>query len=460
MTSAGSFVHGGDGRTRTNTNSDLGEQDIADFLSSIDEITSNTSGTIGSSAAGVTGATADATGASFLRGGSSASGDLFFGPTPPSRQESGGNSNSLLLGGVSDGDMGNADPAPAEWFKDLQSLQAGRDEPAAETLLGLPTADDNDRNQKLERTQPRSEMHEHVRDAEVLGMEPEIIDDLGYAFDGTNLSMGMDNRTGGTEILGWRKQGAASTDSTAWVSLGSRRNANDDPPTYPRGDGREDVMKPSHVGGDATRTTADELLDWPGTLDMLGMADADNSGSLPATSTTTGVPVSEFPTMPAPAARKEKFADFVEIRDPRNVSQFPKPDNAFAAKAGSSSGGDRGGEDDKAVGEGRRATTGELDQAAAGQRQVQPTPVRTVEVYLRPDVTWESVSDVYMAVMLSGGLVVRRQTEKTVRRGVWKGYKERLEDAFEGTWCALAWILFRTFEGAHGENILEYVEVC
>ena len=166
---------------------------------------------------------------------------------------------------------------------------------------------------------------------------------------------------------------------------------------------------------------------------MLGMVEGEKEAGPNASA--VGVPVSELPSMPPPATRQERFPDFVEIRDARRVSQFPKPDNALAARAatifgssssdGGGSGGGGGGGDGGAEG------GGDGGKGATGQKHVLPPPLRTVEVYLRPDVTWETVSDVYMAVMLSRGLVVREQTEKMVR----PGEVHALRFAFTCTWC-------------------------
>ncbi|CAM9620945.1 unnamed protein product, partial [Laminaria digitata] len=109
MTSAGSFVHGDDGKIKSTAEKD--EQDIADFLSSIDEITASASGA--GAAAG-----ADGSGVSF-RGGSSPRGDLLFRPTSSSEQAAAGSKRGLLLGS----DEGHGDPFPSDWLNELEGLE-------------------------------------------------------------------------------------------------------------------------------------------------------------------------------------------------------------------------------------------------------------------------------------------------------------------------------------------------
>lgn len=363
MASAGSFDNGNGGRRKSRD-----EQDIADFLSSIDEITN--SGSTSTAAAAAAGA---GSGISY-RGGSSPGGDLFFGPTSPSTQATAGSTRGILLGS----DEAAADPVPADWLKDFEAVQLGRDGSSAH--LGEPARADNGQAQ-----QPK---YANGTEEEILGLEPEILDDGGND-ENSSSNKGSANISGSGMSRGEIRD-----------VVGSR-------------------IGPSNAaGGNETAAVAavQEPLDWPGTLDMLGIAEEQNAGTAAAA---VGVPVSELPSMPPPAAREETFLDFVEIRDPRHVSQFPRPDNALAAKtaAAGAAGDGGGGGDVGAQGDGDRGGQG----TAAGHRRAPPAPLRTVEVYLRPDVTWESASDVYMAVMLSRGLVVRQQTEKMVSPGGRRG---------------------------------------
>eukprot|EP00904_Undaria_pinnatifida_P000976 jgi/Undpi1/1087/HiC_scaffold_10.g04550.m1 len=298
MASAGSFVHGDDGRIKQSKD----EQDMADFLSSIDEITSSTSG---SAAA----ARADGSNVSF-RGGSSPGGDLLFGPTVSSEQGAAGSKSTLLMGP----DGGHDSPIPADWLNELEGLQLGSE----------------------------------------------------AGFDFNNSSSNASGKLPGGHAA-WGSGNNSNSSASGSRALGEHSGV--------AVDGRR-----MSAAEKAETAAANEQLDWPGTLDMLGMAEAEKeAGPASESASTVGVPVSELPSMPPPAARQETFPDFVEIRDARHVSQFPKPDNALAARASTILGGSGG-----------------------------------VEVYLRPDVTWEAVSDVYLAVMLSRGLVVREKTEKMV----------------------------------------------
>lgn len=401
MTSAGSFVYGSDGRRKTTTD----EQDIADFLSSIENDIA------GAEAAG--GARAAASEGISLRGGGNSPGaDLLFGPASPSTQGAEyGSDRALLLGDSSEGN----EAAPADWFRDLESLQmsstAQRGDSSAPLGVGWQAASRDDggqpqqRQQTKQQRQRRLKEEEEKEEGEVLGAEPEILDVAGYDDDDHHAESSSNSSYphGSRHML---EQHGPSSRQDARRS--SAAIANIDPFAGDR-EARTGATESPTTGineGATAAVGADEPLDWPGTLDMLGMA-ADGKKAGSSSSTAPAVPASELPSMAPPAAREESFPDFVEIRDPRRVSQFPKPDNVLAAKAAGRQGsGDAGGGPGEEGGKG----------AAAGQRQVLPAPLRTVEVYLRPDVTWESVSDVYMAVMLSRGLVVRQQTEKSVSR--------------------------------------------
>lgn len=394
MASAGSFVHGsgaGEGAREKSKE----EQDIADFLSSIDDMTSAGTGSGGE--------------VNLHGGGSSGGGrDVFLGSTtPPSQQQQ----QDI------DGDAGElsaiADAFPADWLEGMEGLglvgdQGGSSaqQPTPQQQPPPPPSPQDDQQQGDQPPQPAEE-HGSNREPEILGEEPEILDDVEGSYDSGAAAAGMLMSAGG-RVASWATRTPASLVGAATAAL--------------RGDARH-TAGPSTAATTAARTSATEVeheppLDWPGALDMLGMteAEAENDGSSAAAT----APASELSSMPAPAAREETFPDFVEIRDPRNVSQFPKPDNALVAKvaAGARSGAAGNGQAGEAEGDGSGgavAGQGTGKEQGPGQRHVLPAPLRTVEVYLRPDVTWESVSDVYMAVMLSRGLVVRQQTEKTVR---------------------------------------------
>ncbi|CAM9116457.1 unnamed protein product [Scytosiphon promiscuus] len=317
MTSAGSFVHGGNGSvggTRSQSNE---EQDINDFLSSIDEMTS----------AAPAGTSVN------LRGRSSpGAGDVFLSSSsPPARQQAmGGSAAGELVLGPDEGSA-IADAFPEDWLNGMEGMEigAGVDSSASQEPQSSP-----------------------ARNGEILGEEPEILDDLDGGYDSGTAAAGMLMSAGG-RMASWAASTPASLVGAATAAFRG------DTPRAAESSAKDGPMQSSSAAPGPS--AADEPpLDWPGTLDMLGMAETESGGD----SAAGEAPASELPSMAPPAARKESFPDFVEIRDPRNVSQFPKPDNAF--------------------------------------------------VYLRPDVTWESVSDVYMAVMLSRGLVVRQQTEKMV----------------------------------------------
>eukprot|EP00903_Cladosiphon_okamuranus_P021842 g20083.t1 len=406
MASAGSFVHGSSAGEEGSRKKSKEEQDIADFLSSIDDMTSVTSG-----------------GEVNLHGGRSSGsggGDVFLGSiTPPTQQQQ---QQQDMNGDASDLSA-IADAFPADWLQGMEGLEivggpsdlSAPRQQAEQPQQPPPTPPPHDaqRNQQQgDPQQPRPAVEEHSsdREPEILGEEPEILDDVEGGYDSGAAAAGR-LMSASERVASWATSTPASLVGVATAAF--------------RGDARNTAGFPSATtaADAATRAGAEEPpLDWPGTLDMLGMteAQAEYNGNPTAAAAAAAVPASELPSMPSPAAREQTFPDFVEIRDPRNVSQFPKPDNALVAKvaAGWRNGGDGQAWDEEGDGSGGGTVAGQgvgKEQGQGqGQRQVLPAPLRTVEVYLRPDVTWESVSDVYMAVMLSRGLVVRQQTEKTV----------------------------------------------
>lgn len=400
MTSAGSFVHGGNGGAEGERRRSNEEQDINDFLSSIDQMTSAPAGTSVN-----------------LRGRSSpGTGDLFLGsPSPPAQQQAmGGSVDGDLVLGPDEGSA-IADAFPDDWLNGMEGMGIGgvvdssasqEEPPSSQSRVDLAQQEHQDTQQQQQQQQHRLAAEHGSENEEILGKEPEILDDLEEGYDSGAAAAGMLMSAGG-RMASW----AASTPASL-VGAATAAFRGDAARTV--GIRAEDAPAPA-VPSSANSALADEPpLDWPGTLDMLGMADAETEvagGSVAAAAAATAaVPVSELPSMAPPVARKESFPDFVEIRDPRNVSQFPKPDNAFVARTAA------GGGSSSLGGDGEVGDDGGARAQGQEQRQVLPAPLRTVEVYLRPDVTWESVSDVYMAVMLSRGLVVRQQTEKMVRR--------------------------------------------
>lgn len=389
------------------------EQEIADFLSSIDEMTSAGKGPGGEVN---------------LHGGSSGGGgrDLLLGSTlpPTQQQQRATNGDASELSAI-------ADAFPADWLQGMEGLGLG-DQSGSSAQPPTPPPQQQEHVQQpptppqggtRDDHQPRlTEERSNHAEPEILGEEPEILDDVdGGGYDGGAAAgaAGTMASTGGGSGAGRRVASWATSAPASFVSAATAAL---------RGDARRAAggsQSATATAGPTAATAEDDAfeppLDWPGALDMLGMAEAEaenNNGD-----STAVAPGSGLPSMPPPASREKSFPDFVEIRDPRNVSQFPKPDNALVAKvvaAGDRSGrgGDgQAGEGDSSSGGGVAAGPETGKEQGQWQRQALPAPLRTVEVYLRPDVTWESVSDVYMAVMLSRGLVVRRQTEKTVRWG-------------------------------------------
>lgn len=388
MTSAASFVHGsGD------------EQDIEEFLSQIDDMTS---------AAAADGSSGEVN----LRGGNTAGGaDLFLGSlSPPTQQRKmGGDAGELVL--RPDEGRAIADAFPADWLSDLEGLGLEKSRSPAtptpeEQQAPAPANAVQQRQQQQDQQHHRAATEHITENEEVLGTEPEILDEE-TAYDSGAAAAGMLMSAGG-RMASWASSTPAAFVGAAAAALrGDTLQATGISAADGGGGGS---AEPPSATTTATPAADEPPLDWPVTLDMLGMADAEAQPDR-TPPTTVVAPVSELPSMAPPADRENCFPDFVEIRDPLHVSQFPKPGKTLAV-VGSNGGGDghtvAAGEDCSrvvAVGQGR----------GQGQRQVLREPLRTVEVYLRPDVTWESVSDAYMAVMLSRGLVVRQQTEKTVR---------------------------------------------
>ncbi|CAM9571206.1 unnamed protein product [Choristocarpus tenellus] len=208
---------------------------------------------------------------------------------------------------------------------------------------------------------------------EVPGVEPEIIED-DFEREMEKLELGKETDASPLNALAGLKVASKVTGTGTEVQVIKSRYENATESAGVRNDHEKGGGKESASTTDLG--AAEEHLDWPETLDSLGLGEADTSLVLPMQQT-------------------EEFPDFVEVRDPSHISQWPKFTSPVKIRQGGIRGGGGGG--------------------GVGATRVQlPAPLRTVEVFLRPDVTWESVSDVYLAVVLSRGLVVREQTEKQV----------------------------------------------
>lgn len=373
MASAGMHVHDSGGK-----NANKEEQEIADFLSSIDQITtSGTDGLVGFRSFG---------------GGNSPGAHLLFGPTSPSMHATAGSSKNAL--------PPESDESIPDWLKDLRALEMKEDGSSA-------PAERHHNVQQQQQTQTQTQTQTGKAQAqpaddksrEILGMEPEILDagdDDGdqNIFSGT---LASDN-----SMLVNQHVASSAAASAGRASDGGVASSQQEMPS-----------------GTVAALPTEEPLDWRGTLDMLGMAESQAEKPAIESDSNVGVRVSGLPTMPPPASREETFPDFVEVRDPRYVSQFPKPDNALSVHARKAGGNDGGG--DGYAGDDAGPSGVKSRVPSRGRKHMLPAPLRTVEVYLRPDVTWESVSDAYMAVMLSRGLIIREQTDNMVRilsRGV------------------------------------------
>lgn len=361
-------------------------QDIADFLSTIDSLTA-AGGSGGSSGVGVEGG-----------------GDLIFGPTSSSSSRMGGGGNTEASGLAYNEGYGVEGEETPGWLKDLQALEMREGQATAATTATATPA-------KGIGYARRAEEHE------ILGVEPEILDreffpnrDQHHNNNSNNRSQSIGGAIAGGE-RGEMHPGRAAT-ATGWAH-GTAEIAQSQVTT--------DRASATALASKGEEEREQQRLDWPGTLDMLGLTEADGqplptsnaaaASVAPSARITAGLPVSSLPAMPPPPPREASFPDFVEVKDPRHVSQWPKPSAASGVHAGGGGGGGSAG----GSGEGGGGRAVGSEGAKQQQHQALPAPLRTVEVYLRPDVTWESVSDVYMAVMLSRGLVVRQQTEKMVR---------------------------------------------
>lgn len=362
------------------------EREMADFLSSIeDDITRSESGP---SQENVT---------------LSMGGDLFFGPTSslsPAKYDMkpyATASSSRALG------RGRGPETAPDWLQDFQALEVGASARSRAAASSTTSGENNGRREY----------------GEVPGAEPEILDeDFLPLQSGRAIAGRKSSALAGKHAA--RDSTPARRDPKGWIPNDDSRVA---APMRPGGYPRKNIGTaiPSSAGGSQDKQ---ERLDWPGTMDMLGVPESEasaGSDGRPAEGSghATGLRKAGSTTAPAPAPLQggEASPDFVEVRDPRLVSQWPKP-SAPASVGGAGAG----------AGAGTGGTTGVAGQGApagsAGKHAGLPPPLRTVEMYLRPDVTWESVSDVYMAVMLSRGLVVREQTEKMVRLGLWLGPHE------------------------------------
>ena len=400
MTSAGSFVHGTDGRRKSTD-----EEDIANFLSSMDEITSHAAA--GSENDG------DRNGVGLRGAGSPGGLGLFFGSASSPAKVTSGHDRSLLL----ETEEGVAEAVPEDWVKDLEALQIVGDKcnSSAEvrTPSGLETQGGHLQHERLkqqqqhhhqqqqqqqqqqhqqQQQQQQQSSHEMADGEEVLGLEPEILDEG----DGDIYREGISRSP--TPVR--------SNSASSRIGPGTRSGSSGTQAGLGNGERLTRAAK-----GVSVAEKREQPLDWPGTLDMLGIRDPGNTTPAKNFRATASLPNSELPSMPPPSPRDEKtFPDFVEVRDTRLVSQFPKPKNILVSKVASAQDSNDGGTGEGAGDDAKESKARE----PRPQVVLLPAPLRTVEVYLRPDVTWEAVSDVYMAVMLSRGLVVRHETAKSV----------------------------------------------
>lgn len=444
------------------------DQDLADFLSSIDQLTAAvpTQQPIAAS-----------------RGGRPSSSnrsptygaDLFFGSGSTFPGRKGGNSSPKRANATRSGiDSKQELQQQADWLKDFQSLEgdqvlaapATAQNPAkiqntAMVTEGRAAADAGTAGDETEAFRHGQEQQE------VLGQEPEILDGDLYVHDDpdefddnvftpaatTKRSQSTYNTT--TATVPVRAAAVVKTSqnhvptgagsgglSPPQLGLPGRASAGQTlqwPPPNSDTPLQAEPPKSATVGtlpaaGPRIGTHENGRLDWPGTLDMLGLEESDGrppsnarfilnsvgpgGAKAPPSGKTLAadLPLSEAARSPsavappAPVGKADSYPDFVELRDSRSVSQWPKP-----GPPGSSSSAGGGG---AGTGAGRQglgaAGTGKQQQQQQQREEVLPAPLRTVEVYLRPDVTWDAVSDVYMAVMLSRGLIVREQTDKMV----------------------------------------------
>lgn len=421
---SGSAGSGGGSRAKTESTDE--EQEMADFLSSLDELTtSSNTNTSSSSANGAAGGFRGSGGGGGGSGSNNSPGfgaDLFFGSSTRGTRADDGFGAGSIGGTDSKVNTGRVAQEPPEWMKGFQALEIpGEDE----RKRAGPARQDYDDSNDGPAPYALAEQHE------VLGVEPEILDGEDYHTEVGNVMPTPDatavlSRKSGTDDQNPSSRrevrhshvGDPTADSSRPTASADRtdywppRDSNTTPhPRYPIGLNNAQQRRPQPAVGAAGEAT-EERLDWPGTLDILGLAESDGQpqqrqqqrDKSESSDVAAELRVSEgLPAMPPPPPRPETFPDFVEVRDPRLVAQWPKPSASGVSKTPG----------------GGRAGGGWPTDGGAGDKQQQawPAPLRTVEMYLRPDVTWESVSNVYMAVMLSRGLVVREQTENLVSWG-------------------------------------------
>lgn len=350
--------------SKTKSSKEEEEQEIADFLSSFDDHTGSSKGV-----------------------SSTAGGDLFFDTNISQGNFNGTSSTTASKRGSSQGveyRRGLEEGTTPDWLQDFEAPNAQgtpRDH-ASRTMRGVRNG---------------------INDGEVPGAEPEILDE-------DFVSVGYKSRTGGEHTWGGEKHADDYRSGTGAAE--ARATGADAATTASMKPGR---ALPGSSGAEKSASSSErdqdrQRLDWPRAMDMLGLTVSDGQKRKQQHSRAAAglLPVTGLPTMPPPPPRKGLFPDFVEIRDPRLVSQWPKSSGSMPS-GGSVVGG--------TPTEGTPVSGAHGEAGVAGTRQQPsplPAPLRTVEMYLRPDVTWTSVSDVYMAVMLSRGLVVREETEKTV----------------------------------------------
>lgn len=436
------------------------DEELADFLSSIDQLTAAVP--TQQPFAAISGGRPSSSNKSPTYGA-----DLFFGSGSTFPGKKGSSSSPKRATATRPGIDSKQEPQQrqADWLKDFRSLE-GDQALAAPASAQNPakiqstTADAGTAGAGIEAFRNGREQQE------VLGQEPEILDGDLYVDDNpaefddnvfapaatTNWSQSTYNATtanlpvGAAAAVETRQNhvptGAGSGRlSPPQLGLPGRASAgqtlewppqNSDTPLQ-AGTPQSAIVGALSAAGPKIGKHENERLDWPGTLDMLGLEESDGrppsdarsilnsggqgGGKAPSAGKTLAadLPLSETAEPPsavkppAAAGKADSYPDFVELRDSRSVSQWPKPGppGSSSSAAGGGAGTGSGGQGVGAAGIGKQ-------QQQQQREEVLPAPLRTVEVYLRPDVTWDAVSDVYMAVMLSRGLIVREQTDKMV----------------------------------------------
>lgn len=412
------------------------EQDMADFLSSFDQLTadksySRISGGDGGDSNSNSNSNSPSFGTDFFFDLSS----TFTGKTHGNHAGGRAAATAHSANVVSTGKL-REEP---DWLKEFQALDVnGKGDGAPPAASPSP---------KTTMRHATAGAGAQLQQEEILGLEPEILDedlytevtDDGYGHNSisrphaatSHLSPSSDPTRSLTSIRTFDTN-IGGGDGGNGSGSGNPSGRTDWPPTNSDTPLQTATPNTSLVVAPAEALwatgAAEAQLDWPGTLDTLGLAEPEgrpqpnpNQGPGPSSRVVPGLPVSRaagsLTTIPPLPAKADTFPDFIDVRDPKHVSQWPKlgaPGSANDRGAGGA--GDEVPADGGSTAPPSRGGGVTKGPGGAGKQQGLPVPLRTVEVYLRPDVTWESVSDVYMAVMLSRGLIVREQTDKMVSK--------------------------------------------